>query len=53
MADHIKELHRYTFVSNSDAHSLAKIAREYQIMQLEAPTFKGLEKALHQKMEMK
>lgn len=49
MADHIKELHRYTFVSNSDAHSLAKIAREYQIMQLEAPTFKGLEKALHQK----
>lgn len=30
MADQIEELHQYTFVTNSDAHSLAKIAREYQ-----------------------
>ena len=30
MADGISELHSYTFVSNSDAHSLGKIAREYQ-----------------------
>ncbi|MGE6258911.1 endonuclease Q family protein [Heyndrickxia sporothermodurans] len=49
MADHIKELHQYTFVSNSDAHSLGKIAREYQVMQLEAPTFQALKKALHRK----
>lgn len=49
MADHIKELHDYTFVSNSDAHSLAKIAREYQVMKLEEPTFLALKKALHHK----
>lgn len=47
MADHIRELHDYTYVSNSDAHSLAKIAREYQVMKLEAPTFLALKKALH------
>ncbi len=47
MADRIKELHNYTFITNSDAHSLAKIAREYQVMRLEAPTFLALQKALH------
>ncbi|MBS4173350.1 endonuclease Q family protein [Bacillus sp. FJAT-49736] len=47
MADHIHELHRYTFVSNSDAHSLGKIAREYQVMKLESPTFSALQKSLH------
>jgi len=46
MADQIGEIHRYTFVTNSDAHSLAKIAREYQVMMLEEPTFTELEKAL-------
>ncbi|MGM8366450.1 endonuclease Q family protein [Virgibacillus sp. W0181] len=40
MADQIEELHRYTFLSNSDAHSLNKIAREYQEMLLEKPSFK-------------
>ncbi|MGE8204405.1 endonuclease Q family protein [Heyndrickxia sp. NPDC080065] len=49
MADHIEELHEYTFVSNSDAHSLAKIAREYQVVKLEAPTFQALKKAFQQK----
>ncbi|WP_083489274.1 hypothetical protein [Bacillus shackletonii] len=49
MADRIKELHHFTFVSDSDAHSLGKIAREYQIMKLESPTFAALEKALHGK----
>ncbi|MBD8070340.1 endonuclease Q family protein [Bacillus sp. PS06] len=48
MADHIQELHSYTFVTNSDAHSLAKIAREYQQIRMEQPTFEELRKALHQ-----
>lgn len=46
MADQIAELHDYTFVSNSDAHSLAKIAREYQEITMEEPTFKEFEWAL-------
>jgi uncharacterized protein (TIGR00375 family) len=46
MADQLKELHQYTFVTNSDAHSLAKIAREYQVVAMEEPTFKELQKAL-------
>ncbi|QDP40530.1 endonuclease Q family protein [Radiobacillus deserti] len=48
MADAIAELHRYTYLSNSDAHSLAKIAREYQEMYMDHPSFKELEWALHQ-----
>jgi uncharacterized protein (TIGR00375 family) len=46
MADQIKELHDYTFVTNSDAHSLAKIAREYQVMEMKVPTFLELQKVL-------
>ncbi|WP_284036003.1 endonuclease Q family protein [Neobacillus sp. 114] len=46
MADQLGELHNYTFVTNSDAHSLAKIAREYQVVEMEEPTFKELFKAL-------
>ncbi|RBW70378.1 endonuclease Q family protein [Bacillus taeanensis] len=42
MADQIAELHRYPYLSNSDAHSLAKIAREYQALYMEEPTFKEL-----------
>lgn len=34
MVNQIKELQAYTFVSNSDAHSLGKIAREYQKLRL-------------------
>lgn len=48
MADSLKELHRYTLVSNSDAHSLPNIAREYQKIHGSAPTFASLKKALHQ-----
>src|SRR5699024_6281995 len=40
MADAITELHDFTFVSNSDAHSLAKIAREYQEIAMKTPSFK-------------
>lgn len=46
MADQIGELHRYSFVTNSDAHSLAKIAREYQVVAMKEPTFLELYKAL-------
>lgn len=46
MADHLLELHSYPYLTNSDAHSLEKIAREYQAMQMEAPTFQHLEEAL-------
>ncbi|MDQ1145178.1 uncharacterized protein (TIGR00375 family) [Bacillus sp. SORGH_AS 510] len=46
MADQLKELHDFTFVTNSDAHSLAKIAREYQVVAMQEPTFLELQKAL-------
>ncbi|MCL6508580.1 MAG: endonuclease Q family protein, partial [Bryobacteraceae bacterium] len=46
MADQIAELHRYPYLTNSDAHSLRKIAREYEEVRLAAPTFAELEKAL-------
>lgn len=48
MADQIKELHQYTYLSNSDAHSLAKIAREYQEVKLKEPSFEEFYWALHQ-----
>lgn len=46
MADLFSELANTTFVSNSDAHSLAKIGREYNKVLLEAPTFDEVKKAL-------
>ncbi|PLT34801.1 endonuclease Q family protein [Bacillus sp. V5-8f] len=46
MAQNIDELNRFTFLTNSDAHSLNKIAREYQELKLEKPNFRELEKAL-------
>ncbi|MEH7414813.1 endonuclease Q family protein [Neobacillus drentensis] len=46
MADQLGELHKYTFVTNSDAHSLAKIAREYQVISMKEPTFLELQRAL-------
>ncbi|KOY81726.1 TIGR00375 family protein [Lysinibacillus macroides] len=48
MVHQIKELQAYTFVSNSDAHSLGKIAREYQKLRLAAANFAELKKALHE-----
>lgn len=45
----IEELAPYTFVTNSDAHSLGKIAREYQKIQMEAANFEELRLALHRK----
>ncbi|ASS75028.1 TIGR00375 family protein [Tumebacillus algifaecis] len=46
MADLFSELSDITFVSNSDAHSLAKIGREYNKVRLAAPTFSEVKKAL-------
>ena len=46
LADTISELETKTFVTNSDAHSLPKIAREYNKMQVEDISFKEIVKAL-------
>lgn len=46
LADTISELEEKTFVTNSDAHSLPKIAREYNKMQVEDINFKEIVKAL-------
>ncbi|WP_053367022.1 endonuclease Q family protein [Bacillus sp. FJAT-27245] len=46
MADGLTELHRYPFLTNSDAHSLAKIAREYQAIEMNEPSFMEFSLAL-------
>ncbi|NPV70893.1 MAG: TIGR00375 family protein [Firmicutes bacterium] len=46
MADTIDEMSRFSFLSNSDAHSRASIAREYNTLWLEAPSFAELLLAL-------
>lgn len=46
MADRISELHRFAFLTNSDAHSLGRIGRECNALLLEAPTFAELRLAL-------
>ena len=49
LADRIAELAPLTFLSNSDAHSLPKIAREYNVLWLEEPSFEEAVKALRRK----
>lgn len=46
LADQISELENKTFVTNSDAHSLPKIAREYNKLQVEDISFKEVMMAL-------
>jgi uncharacterized protein (TIGR00375 family) len=46
LADRIGELEMKTYLSNSDAHSLPRIAREYNILEVEAPTFAEIKRAL-------
>ena len=46
LADEISELETRTFVTNSDAHSLPKIAREYNKILVDRISFKELLKAL-------
>lgn len=47
MVSKMQELERYTFVTNSDAHSLGKMAREYQTLHIADANFVELKKALH------
>lgn len=42
MARSIRELEQVVLLSNSDAHSLPKIAREYNLLQLTESSFRGL-----------
>ena len=46
LADTISELETKTFLTNSDAHSLPKIAREYNKMEVEDISFEEVVKAL-------
>ena len=46
LADRLSETRNLRFLSNSDAHSLPKIAREYNALQLEKPDFKHFHEAL-------
>src|SRR5690625_289896 len=46
MAEKILELNKYTFLSNSDAHSFIKIAREYQKIQMKTCNFTEFSLAL-------
>jgi len=46
MASLLSELDGKTFISNSDAHSLIKMGREYNILEMEEPSFYELVKAL-------
>lgn len=46
LADLFSELANTSFVSNSDAHSLAKIGREYNKVRVAEPTFAEVKKAL-------
>ena len=46
LADKISELETKTFLTNSDAHSLPKIAREYNEMKLDGISFKEFVMAL-------
>ncbi len=46
LADRIGELSDFTFLSNSDAHSLPKIGREYNVLRMPEASYSGLEAAL-------
>ncbi len=46
IASHLSELDKKTFISNSDAHSLQKIGREYNIFELEKASYGEVLKAL-------
>ncbi|QHA92394.1 endonuclease Q family protein [Bacillus sp. N1-1] len=46
MADQIQELHTFPYLTNSDAHSIQKMAREYQLLSVREATFTEWSKAL-------
>ncbi|HBG22693.1 MAG: endonuclease Q family protein [Syntrophaceticus sp.] len=47
LADQLTELASFTFLSNSDAHSLKNLGREYNLLLLAEPSFEELLLALH------
>ncbi|MGI5817151.1 MAG: endonuclease Q family protein [Armatimonadota bacterium] len=47
LADRIGELADRSFLSNSDAHSLPKIGREYNVIEMQRPSFDEFAMALH------
>lgn len=49
MAGHISELDDYSFLTNSDAHSLGKIGREYNKIRMLTPSFDEFRFALGRK----
>ncbi|MFS0656433.1 TIGR00375 family protein [Bacillus sp. 179-C3.3 HS] len=49
MASQLSELNRYPFLTNSDAHSLGKIAREYTKIQMDHASFEEFKLALQGK----
>lgn len=49
MAGYLSELDDFTFLTNSDAHSLGKLGREYNVMELARPSFAELRLALERK----
>lgn len=49
MASQLAELSPYTYVTNSDAHSLGKLAREYQLVRMDGLSLEELKLALHRK----
>lgn len=49
MADQLSELAPYTYVTNSDAHSFGKLAREYQQIGMKERSFEELRLALYEK----
>jgi uncharacterized protein (TIGR00375 family) len=53
LADELPELSRFAFVTDSDAHSLGKIGREYNLLHVGAPTFDELVMALREEQGRK
>ncbi|MGE5371530.1 MAG: endonuclease Q family protein [Solirubrobacterales bacterium] len=49
LADRIGEAHRYSYLSNSDAHSLDKLAREYNLIRMANRSAGELIKALRRR----
>lgn len=49
MADTIAETRRFTFLSNSDAHSSGNIGREYNLFRVREKSFKDIKYCLEQK----
>ncbi|WP_206831065.1 endonuclease Q family protein [Alicyclobacillus fructus] len=47
MADRLIEMSQLTFLSNSDAHSLPSIAREFNVLAVEQRSFAEIRQALH------